>query len=57
MVVRIGGERTYLWRALDREGEVLDMVQRRRDARAALRLMRKLLGRQDLHLSCWSSIS
>jgi len=34
----------YLWRAVDHEGEVLDMlVQRRRDSRAALRLMRKLL--------------
>ena len=37
----------YLWRAVDHEGEVLDMlVQRRRDKRAALRLMRKLLRRQ-----------
>jgi putative transposase len=44
MVVRIAGERMYLWRAVDHEGEVLDMlVQRRRDTRAALRLMRKLL--------------
>jgi hypothetical protein len=34
----------YLWRAVDHEGEVLDMlVQRRRGTRAALRLMRKLL--------------
>src|SRR5580693_8250116 len=44
MVVRIAGERLYLWRAVDHEGEVLDLlVQRRRDSRAALRLMRKLL--------------
>jgi transposase-like protein len=44
MVVRIAGKRMYLWRAVDHEGEVLDMlVQRRRDNRAALRLMRKLL--------------
>ena len=44
MVVRIAGERMYLWRAVDHEGEVLDLlVQRRRDSRAALRLMRKLL--------------
>ena len=42
MVVRIAGERMYLWRAVDDEGEVLEMlVQRRRDTRAALRLMRK----------------
>ena len=47
MVVRIAGKRMYLWRAVDHEGEVLDMlVQRRRDSRAALRLMRKLLKRQ-----------
>ena len=38
----------YLWRAVDHEGEVLDMlVQRRRDTRAALRLMRKLLKKQE----------
>ncbi|MGA0598688.1 IS6 family transposase [Enterovirga sp. CN4-39] len=44
MVIRIGGEPLWLWRAVDREGEVLDMlVQRRRDAKAALRLMRKHL--------------
>jgi transposase-like protein len=37
----------YLWRAVDHDGEVLDMlVQRRRDKRAALRLMRKLLRKQ-----------
>jgi transposase-like protein len=43
----MAGERMYLWRAVDHEGEVLDMlVQRRRDTRAALRLMRKLLTKQ-----------
>jgi putative transposase len=47
MVVRIAGERLYLWRAVDDEGEVLDMlVQRRCDSRGALRLMRKLLKKQ-----------
>jgi transposase-like protein len=47
MVVRIAGRRMYLWRAVDHEGEVLDMlVQRRRDKRSALRLMRKLLKKQ-----------
>jgi putative transposase len=47
MVVRIAGDRMYLWRAVDHEGEVLDMlVQRQRDTRAALRLMRKLLRKQ-----------
>jgi len=44
MVVRIGSEHLYLWRAVDDEGEVLDLlVQHRRDKRAAIRLMRKLL--------------
>src|SRR6267142_3268298 len=47
MVVRIAGKRMYLWRAVDHEGEVLDvLVQRRRDGRAAIRLMRKLLRKQ-----------
>ena len=47
MVVRIAGKRMYLWRAVDHEGEVLDMlVQRRRDTQAAHRLMRKLLKKQ-----------
>src|SRR6201981_1938852 len=47
MVVRMAGKRMYLWRAVDNEGEVLDMlVQRRRDTQAALRLMRKLLKKQ-----------
>src|SRR5690348_14864144 len=47
MVVRIAGKRMYLWRAVDNEGEVLDMlVQRRRDTQAALRLMRTLLKKQ-----------
>ena len=45
--MRIAGERMYLWRAVDHEKEILDMlVQRRRDKCAALRLMRKLLKKQ-----------
>jgi putative transposase len=47
MVVRIAGRHKFLWRAIDSEGEVLDMlVQRRRCKTAALRLLRKLLKRQ-----------
>src|SRR5215469_5235952 len=47
MVVRIAGKRMYLWRAVDYEGEILDiLVQRRRDTQAALRLIRKLLKKQ-----------
>jgi transposase-like protein len=58
MVVRIAGERMYLWRAVDDEGEVLDMlVQRRRDTRAALRLMRKLLKKQGFAPKLLSPIS
>lgn len=44
MFVKIAGRQMYLWRAVDTEGEVLDMlVQARRDKRAALRFLRKLL--------------
>src|SRR5215213_2886180 len=47
MVITIQGKRMYLWRAVDSEGEVLDLlVQARRDTKAALRLMRKLLKKQ-----------
>ena len=39
----------FLWRAVDDEGEVLDMlVQKRRNKQAALRLLRKLLKRQGI---------
>ena len=45
--VRIGGNIHYLWRAVDEEGEVLDIIiQSRRDRRAALKLLRRLLKRQ-----------
>jgi putative transposase len=42
MAVLIGGRQFWLWRAVDDEGEVLDLLVQR-DARAAARLMRKLL--------------
>jgi putative transposase len=43
----INGKRSYLWRAVDSEGEVLEvLVQSRRNKRAALKLMRKLLKKQ-----------
>ena len=45
--VSINGKRMYLWRAVDSEGEVLDiLVQSRRNKKAALKLMRKLLKKQ-----------
>jgi transposase-like protein len=44
MYVSIGGRWMYLWRAIDQNGEVLDvLVQAKRDKRAALKLMRELL--------------
>ena len=50
MVVRIGRERMFLWRAVDDEGEVLDvLVQKRRNEAAALKLLRKLLKNQGIH--------
>lgn len=45
--LKIGGEIVYLWRAVDDEGEVLDiLVQSKREKKAALKLLRKLLKRQ-----------
>jgi putative transposase len=42
--LKIGGRMVYLWRAVDAEGEVLDvLVQSKRNRHAALKLMRKLL--------------
>jgi transposase-like protein len=44
VVVSIQGRRMYLWRAVDSEGEILDiLVQPKWDKVAALKLMRKLL--------------
>ncbi len=45
--VSINGKRVYLWRAVDSEGEVLDiLVQSRRNKKSALKLMRRLLKKQ-----------
>ena len=42
--LKIDGRMLYLWRAVDAEGEVLDvLIQSKRNKRAALKLMRKLL--------------
>jgi putative transposase len=44
--VRINGERCYLWRAVDHEGEVLEaIVTKRRNKCAALKLLKKLMKR------------
>ncbi|MDD2862854.1 MAG: IS6 family transposase [Acidiphilium sp.] len=46
MVITIGGEKHWLWRAVDNRGDVLEiLVQKRRDARAARRFLRKLMRR------------
>ncbi len=45
--VKINGQRKYLWRAVDQDGDVIDiLVQPRRDGRAARRVFRKLLKSQ-----------
>jgi putative transposase len=42
--IMINGQRQYLWRAVDQNGNVLDiLVTSRRDTRAATRFFRKLL--------------
>ena len=46
---KINGKMVYLWRAVDDEGTVLDVVvQKRRNAKAATRLLRKLLRNQGI---------
>jgi len=43
-VLKINGRLHYLWRAVDKDGEVLDiLVQRHRDGKAAKKFFRKLL--------------
>jgi putative transposase len=47
VVITIAGTKHWLWRAVDQEGFVLDvLVQSRRDKKAAKRLLRKLLKKQ-----------
>ncbi|WP_112324415.1 IS6 family transposase [Oceanibium sediminis] len=42
--VKINGERNYLWRAVDHEGEVLEsFVMKTRDRKAALKFLRKAM--------------
>src|SRR5215213_1532210 len=49
VVITIAGEKHRLWRAVDQHGIVLDIrVQSRRDAKAAKRLLRKLLKKQGI---------
>ena len=44
--VKIQGKHHYLWRAVDQDGDVVDVfLQRRRDSRAAKRFFKRLLRR------------
>ena len=44
LFVTIHGQRQYLWRAVDQDGDLLDiLVQSRRDRRAAVRFFRTVL--------------
>jgi putative transposase len=56
MVVSVGGNRQWLWRAADSEGEVLDLlVQSRRDKKAAVRPMRKMLRQEGFTHKAWAT--
>ena len=48
LFITIRGERYYLWRAVDQDGDVIDiLVTRHRDKRAAKRFFRKVLKQQE----------
>ncbi|MBD3678383.1 MAG: IS6 family transposase [Rhodobacteraceae bacterium] len=53
--VKINGERQYLWRAVDHEGEVLEsFVTKTRDRKAALKFLKKTMkkhGRADVFVT------
>jgi putative transposase len=47
VVITISGQKHWLWRAVDQDGYVLDeVVQSRRDTKAAKRLLKRLLRKQ-----------
>lgn len=49
VAITIAGERHWLWRAVDQDGYVLDeIVQNRRNAKAAKRLLTRLLKKQGV---------
>ena len=49
MVISISGKKHYLWRAVDQDGYVLDeIIQTRRNTKAAKRLLMRLLKQQGL---------
>ena len=62
VVITIAGQKHWLWRAVDQDGFVLDvLVQSRRDKTAAKRLLRKLIAclsgchPQPQHVGCCQS--
>src|SRR5215218_5881876 len=49
MVISIAGKKHWLWRAVDEDGYVLDeIVQTRRDTKAAKRLLTRLMKKQGM---------
>ncbi len=56
--VRINGETHYLWRAVDHEGEVLEVfATKRRDRRAALKFLKRAMKRYGRPRSIVTSLS
>ena len=54
LFVTIQGQRQYLWRAVDQDGDIIDiLVQPRRDQCAAERFFRRLLKGQEANLGGW----
>ena len=54
VVISIGGRRHWLWRAADQDGYVLDeIVQTRRDTKAATRLLIRLMKKQGSPSKVW----
>ena len=55
--VRINGETYYLWRAVDHEGEVLEVfVTKKRDRKAALRFLKKAMFRSAKSLQKFAAV-
>ena len=53
IVVSIGGKKHWLWRAVDQDGYILDeIVQSRRNTKAARRLLKRLLTKQGCAPRC-----
>ena len=54
MFVKINGERYYLWRAVDHEGEVLEsFVTKRRDKKAAMKFKKNNAEARAIGSNCY----